>query len=442
MTGISTFNKIGRGLPRPEETNPDKLSLALEPESAAIYSQTVTMKLLKATKAQKTSKYMVVDIGGGTVDITAHHEEGGKIEVVVTPMGNDWGGTKVNEEFSKLLSEIVDDQNFAQFLSTGDTKKQIAHKAILNNLLYNEFEQQKMVFGESVGSDEDSRSGKEICISLPSVFILHYTEDRIRAGAEKFPGVQYDDDALYIRYDAVVEIFEPALEGITRCTLAALNDVSGIVDTVYLVGGFGGSKYVHSKLTSSINKRFVDHKYRIVVPTSANLAIASGAVMWRKNPTIVSARKADATYGICLFLPFEDHHDPFYKVLNDDNLLYYSRDAYKVFLQKGEMARVDEVITTEVVPLKQSQTDIEIVIYTTPDVGVKYIKDKEDRFTVRQIGRLVIDIPNPGNLTTQQRLVDVTMDFSGTEIQAKAKYRITGEEVKTVCDFLSSCKDS
>ena len=33
--------------------------------------------------------------------------------------------------------------------------------------------------------------------------------------------------------------------------------------------------------------------------------------------------------------------------------------------------------------------------------------------------------------------VEVFMDFSGTEIQAEAKYRVTGEEVKTVCDFLS-----
>ena len=29
------------------------------------------------------------------------------------------------------------------------------------------------------------------------------------------------------------------------------------------------------------------------------------------------------------------------------------------------------------------------------------------------------------------------MDFSGTEIQARAQYSITGEEVKAFCDFLS-----
>ena len=34
--------------------------------------------------------------------------------------------------------------------------------------------------------------------------------------------------------------------------------------------------------------------------------------------------------------------------------------------------------------------------------------------------------------------VDCLMDFSGTEIQAKATYCATGEEFKTVCDFLSA----
>lgn len=52
--------------------------------------------------------------------------------------------------------------------------------------------------------------------------------------------------------------------------------------------------------------------------------------------------------------------------------------------------------------LKQSQTDREIYMYTTPDIDVKYIKYRKDRCTtVHQIGQLVIDIQNPGNFTTQ-----------------------------------------
>ena len=47
-------------------------------------------------------------------------------------------------------------------------------------------------------------------------------------------------------------------------------------------------------------------------------------------------------------------------------------------------------------------------------------------------------MPNPDNKPRNERLVDVFMDFSGTEIQAKAKYRITNEEVKIVCDLLTN----
>jgi hypothetical protein len=50
---------------------------------------------------------------------------------------------------------------------------------------------------------------------------------------------------------------------------------------------------------------------------------------------------------------------------------------------------------------------------------------------------LIIDIPNPDNKPKSEREVEVSMSFSSTEIRAKAKYCITGEEVKIVCDFFS-----
>uniref|UniRef100_A0A1X7TGA6 Uncharacterized protein n=1 Tax=Amphimedon queenslandica TaxID=400682 RepID=A0A1X7TGA6_AMPQE len=48
-----------------------------------------------------------------------------------------------------------------------------------------------------------------------------------------------------------------------------------------------------------------------------------------------------------------------------------------------------------------------------------------------------LPIPRVGEANKERRY-DVFMDFRGTEIQARAQYSITGEEVKTVCDFLSN----
>ena len=78
------------------------------------------------------------------------------------------------------------------------------------------------------------------------------------------------------------------------------------------------------------------------------------------------------------------------------------------------------------------------LLYLLYGIGVHYTVDKNRKSTVTTIGQLVIDIPNPDNLPREKRTVDVTMDFSGTEIQAKATYCATGEEFKTVCDFLSA----
>ena len=225
---------------------------------------------------------MVIDIGGGTVDITAHHKDDGNIEVIVTPVGNDCGGTKVNQQFSYLLADIVDDPDFESFLSVVDHRKKVNHKANLNRIIYNEFEQHKLVFGETVTEDDDlvdaSGYDKEICILLRPSFIEHYGDHVIHCGADRIKGVQFDDDTLYISYGKVAELFKPAIDGIIQCSLSALKDLEGEVDTIYLVGGFGGCKYVHAEIESAMETTFLLAGYNVIVPTSPSLPIASGAV--------------------------------------------------------------------------------------------------------------------------------------------------------------------
>ena len=93
---------------KPDEAAPDKLSLALEPESAAIYCQSMSQQQLAAycdaDKPYTSQCYLLVDVGGGTVDITAHTvATQNQIKVVQPPTGNDCGGTKVNKQFKIFL---------------------------------------------------------------------------------------------------------------------------------------------------------------------------------------------------------------------------------------------------------------------------------------------------------------------------------------------------
>ena len=433
---INTFTPIFRlsSLPTPPEVNPHKLSLALEPESAALYTQENAVEDIKRALSYAAvgppSDYMVIDIGGGTVDITAHVEVEGGIVIENIPTGNAWGGTQVNEAFSDLLQKLVRDPGYKRFEASGNISKQ---KAIVNSILYNEFEGQKILFGQG--------KTQEIIVDLPK-FAAFYDKE-LKEEVAKKDGIEYEDDALYIDKEVVErQLFGPALDGIIKCTREAIENTGHKVSMFYLVGGFGGCKYVHDKITAVKNEVYKssDNKSHVIVPTAPYLAVVQGAVKWRKNPEKIKARPVDATYGIAvspLFNPKD--HDEHYKFYDIDDRTNRCNDVFSVFLLKGELAKAEELVTIDVAPLQNADTEMSIDIFSTTKLGVQYVVDRRGNSTVTKIGQLVIDIPNPNKLPTEKRKVDVTMDFSGTEIQAKAKYRVTGKEVTTViCDFLSA----
>ena len=422
--GITQLTPSGTHLLRPKEVNPDKLSLALEPEVAAIYAQHYS-----SVVGPPPERYMVVDIGGGTVDITVHDNSSGRVSVILPPMGNTWGGTTINEALSLLLEELVQDKGFASFIKSDPT----CVKAILNKLCYEEFEDRKKIFGDEMADIN------ELVLTLPRAFTKFYGNDKLKNGGERLK-VKFlsKRNVLHINYDLVEEkIFQSTIDGIIACVREAFKELTSKINTVYLVGGFGGCKFVRQKIEEAIGEYHGVHYDNIVCPEQPDLAVVMGAVMWRKDPTIIQSRVADATYGIGVGPEFDPSvHDEHYKHFDEDGTLRCN-SIFEVFVLKGEMTK-DEVYNTTLIPAYQRSTQVCIDIYSTTDDGVQYIVDKEGKPTVRKIGELVLDIPNPDNIPRMDRKFDVFMDFSSTEIQARAQYHVRGEEVKIVCDFLSN----
>ena len=377
---------------------------------------------------------MVVDIGGGTIDITVqdYDESVDKISVTLTPTGNAWGGTTINRAFFEMMEEIVDDKGFSRFLS-GEKKNK--NEALLNKIVYREFEEEKKKFGE-LGLNATTKDDV-MTLELPSGFCKEYTtfmNDRCCDGVEFV-----DDDSLDISYRTVAEkLFKKTIDAIITAFKSALQSTND-VDTIYLVGGFGGSKYVYETLQTELSTMFNEREIKLLCPKCPHLAVCHGAVLWHLHPDIIQSRKADATYGIRVSLVFDDSkHDVHYRYFDEEDQCYHCDDVFSVFIQKGETVNADEIITTSGVPHNASITQITKNIYSTDVSNIQYVRDKSGKLNVKKIGELKLDVPNPNNLPRSQRLCDVSMDFSGTEIKATAKYRITGQEVKTVCDFLSA----
>ena len=370
---------------------------------------------------------MVVDIGGGTVDITVHDKSNGRISVVLPPMGNTWGGTTVNEALSMILQEAVEDKGFKSFLSKDPTRA----KATLNKFFYGEFEEQKKTFGNT------TKGTSEMVLTLPPAFVSFYGSDKLHEVRKM--GILYDpgDLSLEIDYRQLEEkVFKSTVDKIIECVRAAFDGLTDHIDTVYLVGGFGGCKFVRQKIEEAIAQHCGMLYDNIVCPEQPDLAVVTGAVMWRKDPNIIQSRVADATYGTSCRPAFDPSmHDELYKYVDEDGDQRCD-NVFEVFVLKGEEIK-DQVYKATLFPHSQSYTQVHIPIYCTVDDGVQYTRDKNGKLTVREIGELILDVPNPDNVPREKREINIFMDFSGTEIQARAQYSITGEEVKTVCDFLS-----
>ena len=435
--GIVNFTPISScSLPLCNEVNPDKLSLALEPESAALYSQkNIASEISKdpsSSVIDHPKEYMVIDIGGGTVDITAHAEVSNGIMVQNIPTGNACGGTQVNEAFSQLLQKLIRDPGYKKFLAT-DVRLPIAKRmAVINAILYHDFEGQKSLFGQEEIKDISVVLGK----------IAQFYDKVLQEEVEKIEGIEYEDDTLYINKEFVkLHLFGPAIDGIIDCIKEAITNNSYKADAFYLVGGFGGCKYVHKKLKEVIKKAYDSkgRKCQVLIPLEPHLAVAQGAVLWRKNPEIIKSRLSDATYGIEISTCFDEtKHDAHYRYYHREDDMFICRSVFFPFLNKNEIANYGQVMVTSVVPLNQSNTKVFIKIYSTANSDIQYTVDKNGESTVKEIGQLLLHVPNPKELPKSERIIDVIMDFSGTEIQAKARYRVNKDEVKTVCDFLSA----
>ena len=387
--------------------------------------------------------YVVIDIGGGTVDITAHHHDQERgITIITSPVGNDCGGTMVNCEFADFLQGVVEPSEVSKSEENPDRSRK--RMAVLNNLrTCKEFEIEKLSFGDSTSGDTELLSGDALAVRLPQKFVNFYGADNIKTGiaALNDDRIEFEDDGiLYIAPSKFAEFFKPAIEGILECIKGVVAQLEERVDTVFLVGGFGGCKYTYGKISTMLKDEFPTKNIRVLVPKEHSLAVTLGAVKYRLKPDIIRSRRMDASYGTETAPVYNSMRHRPSSMITDTNGTVRSDHVYFYYVEKEEQISSDEIVTCELNPVYNHVTEMIISIYSSKKIDIEYTTtpDGNPDPSVRKIGELCIDIPNPDNLPREERRVELTMDFSHTEIQVRARYVVTGEEVKAVVDFLSS----
>ncbi len=423
----------GRVQPPPkEESNPEKLSLALEPESAAIKCmKTILTSQIDENGTNDVEYYLIVDCGGGTVDIATHGIIDGHVKELATSAGNMSGGITINEKFRHFLSRFVGDPDFARYFSECNDLERSGRMSEINKIVYTLFEDQKVCFGNH--GYEDS-----FVVEFPYAFAKHFGQ--VMENAAKtldHTNVKIEDDGSRMRlYPAQMAMFfEPTIDEIGKviCDHIDENDLASTIDTIFWVGGFGGCQYLQNQLEKKIDVKFKE-EIRYSCPSEPQLAIVKGALAFRCDPSVIKQRKADATYGIGCRIPFDKRiHQKNFCVDDKDNPSQkWCKNIFSTFIERDESICTNEVFVTDYSPVSQSQEIIELTFYSAPQPNVWYTTDRD----VTKIAKMDVNIAGYG----RDRKIEVVFDVTHTEIQVCARDKQSRNEYKIVVDFLSSEK--
>ncbi|CAC5387220.1 unnamed protein product [Mytilus coruscus] len=390
-----------------------QLEVALEPEAASLYC-IEWMKRETSFDLEKGEKVLVLDAGGGTVDIAIHQiKENGRIQELHRANGGDWGGTKVDQEFKQLLIDIVGNQVFEEF-------KLKYHNDYMD--LFRDFEVAKRRdFSVAATGKVPIRlpgTVNELCkeinnkgineiVSINNTFINH---------------IELKRDKLLIDISIFKKLFEKTINEIKR-HLQELYKKSDIkeIRTIFMVGGFSCCHLLYD----CIQKEFPS--VRVKVPMDPVLAVIKGSVIYGQRPEIFSSRISVYTYGIETTEPFDRKEHPANKKMSEAiDGKYHCDKIFCIHVKEGETVTLGSSVRKTYKTIDPNQTGMDFKLYATKKKNPKFT-DEPGCFYV---GKLKVDLSRiiPGK--NKSREVEVELIYGGTELEAVARDTKAGREFR------------
>jgi molecular chaperone DnaK (HSP70) len=404
-----------------DHSNSPNLLLCLEPEGASIQCREDAEDTLKE-KMIKDTVVLVLDCGGGTVDITVHKlksdpEENFLCEEILPSSGGcEWGSKYVDIYFEEFLCEFFGDELYNIYL-----KNAVARLEILKY-----FEMLKRKFNP--GKDERSRLQLSyLSEDLTPTKLSELVEKHNKNSPSEIQLKQRGASCIDIPPMLMMSFFKPLFENIMSKVETLLDQAKQKVGYsakfIFMVGGFSESPY----LKNEVKKRFETETLSVLVPRRPQVSVIRGACMYGLNPRTITSRIAKKTYGINTLTTFDPERHPEEKkvVIEGED---FCEDVFDIFVRKDESVSIDEFHTKTYCPVRSRQTVMRIIFYCTDATEVDFVDEKG----VSQLGELSIDIGKPFQ-SVEDKTVKVTLMFGTTHIYATATNKESTEIKK--CEF-------
>ncbi|CAG8645738.1 5606_t:CDS:2, partial [Rhizophagus irregularis] len=390
--------------------------LIKEKYSTNLQFTTERKNLYRQNLAQPGTNFMIVDCGGGTVDLTTRklvsHNQLGEI---TERSGDFCGSTFVDVEFIKYLRKILGDEPMDLLRDNNYGQMQYLIQQFCND--------GKIPF---TGDDPDFLYELDIRETVPILEQQYVIDDDIRKTLDN------DEWIIEIDFEIMESIFKPVIQKILQLIKTQLDNAHETCSAMFLVGGFSESKYLQKK----IKQKFSSQVNFISVPTQPTAAISRGAAIYGLSiklndlnnvgnddnmKCVISSRVLKYTYGIKV-IPKWKEGDPIHRKVYGDRI-----EKFDCLATRGTKMDINQEITSTRTPIFSEQKDMLFGLYYTEEYDGTYCDDPG----MKLLGNFIVDLPGSGI----GRSVLLGITFGKMEIIATAKNKQSGQSYKTTFKF-------
>lgn len=388
------------------------LQLALEPEAACMACETESKRM------KVGNKFMVLDCGGGTVDITTYSvvsTDPWRIEELAVPSGGPWGSTFVDAQFEKFVQDLIGADTFRRFKPSAGWVE-----------LMETWENVKLSCNEVESFDGD------LTKAINFAPMLDYLQGKTIASLVAEYNRRYGSNlqtrratTVLVPLSKIQNFFRPVVEKIVKHVSDLLERTP--VDYILLVGGFAESKI----LMHRVKNAFENDNTRVVVPLRPSLAVVRGAVSFSLGKgQQIKSRLARYTYGTRMNFDYNLSKHPEQasrKVktkVRDGKIVQYVADHFVPLVRQGTRVEPGQEVAKSFCQSLDHETkvDVYILVSTRPDAK---FTDEEG---IRVIGSVNVPIVVGQEGTLR-------LGFGSTEIEATCVNETTNQKRRTSINY-------
>ena len=389
---------VEAGLP----DDPDRLVLAQEPAAAALYCKAKGETMLSTPG----TRFMVVDAGGGTVDITSYQvAEDGKLNELAPAAGARTGSDFINQAF---LEDVLGGEFGDGIMSRLLTEQRAAVAGTMDA-----WERSKREFS--------AESTEDLLVPLSGPFYRALLKEQ---AAGRWRRAEDPPAEILVSHQTAAALFDTSIDetvGHVERQLAEMRSLSGVTggELILLVGGFAESRYLHARFT----KAAADWGARVIVPEHPAVAVLAGAVHFGYDPSTFLNWRAPYTIGIRVSQPFEPGVDPENTRFVDYAGRSKCNDRFDVFVANRGTLSSTEPITRQYWSTSDTMSFITLAIVSTDNKTPRYASGDG----VAQLATISVDISGVMHLPVEERRIKVSMYFGQTHVRVEAHHTQTNE---------------